>query len=259
MKIWSRCHPQEVQESWLPCPKCPQHFPNKDCLDRHSNSKHIESTILDCKYCSLQYVTLLSYVKHSNLEHKTEIIKYWKLCSKCNDHFPPGIDHKENECKPSQKIQCRFCPQSFDFTFTYYYHANSAHFDLIKRSWQQCKECGKYFATDEDLKKHLQRSHPKAEKCHLCDKTWDKQATMIQHFNNDHFDMIPSHWKSCSRCKTWSLPDDSELDEHLLKCQAKETNRWWYFAWQSKVLIMPWNLVIVIYWQLLSDGNGPIC
>jgi uncharacterized C2H2 Zn-finger protein len=224
MKFWSRFHPREVQESWLPCQQCSLYFPNKDWLNRHSNGKHSKSAEFVCKYCPLQYVTLSSYIEHSNLAHKMEIANSWNPCSNCNQHIPPGLDHKENECnKPSQIVQCQFCSQSFDFTSTYYFHANSVHVVLIKRIWQQCKICGKYFATDKDLMTHLEKSHPNAEKCHICNKTWENKATMIQHFNTDHSDMIPSHWKSCSRCRIWSLPDDSGMDDHLKKCQAKET------------------------------------
>ncbi len=247
IKPCSRYHPVEVQKSWLSCPKCSLYFPSKDSLNSHLNSKHAEATNLFCKYCSLQYVSLSNFIKHSNFAHKTEITKDWNLCSNCNHHFPPGTDHKKVNCKPPLNIQCHFCPQSFDFTSTYSYHANSVHSDLIKGSWKECEKCGKYFPTEKDLQKHFQLIH---KKCDVCDKTLDNKTTMIEHFNKDHSDMIPTDWKSCSKCKAWSLPDEFELDEHLKKCQAIKTGiDRCFFASHYKALMiiwMIWNSIIVI-------------
>ncbi|CAO1307520.1 unnamed protein product, partial [Diamesa hyperborea] len=110
-----------------PCEQCPRTFRQKQSLQAHVSSRHLNIKDFICDLCGKEFSEKASLQKH-NLIHST--------------------------IKP---YQCYVCFMSFR------HKSSLSRHNKIHKKVTQCQYCGRSFRYESFLKKHLESSHKGAE------------------------------------------------------------------------------------------------
>ena len=88
-------HREEISKEWPSCDHCELHLPCDESLQEHSK-KHQEDTKLVlpyyCHFCSEEFTSYKSFLKHSIENHMEEVRSEWILCALCHSYFPSEND-----------------------------------------------------------------------------------------------------------------------------------------------------------------------
>lgn len=157
-------HNKKKVENNFQCDSCPKRFIKKVYLTNHKLKFHGLKKPLLCPQCGHQFLTLESMKKHQKEKHfQTKNNEFQcHLCSKLfqrkdklNNHL---LIHSGN-----RPFQCDLCPKRFITKCKLNDH-QKRHYGEQKRF--NCLLCpNKAYAGSHDLRKHLEKMHPKvAEK-----------------------------------------------------------------------------------------------
>ena len=133
--------PKTSEESYT-CASCRSHFDNEEDLSKHLQMQNRPM----CPYCSKQYCLKDSLRKHLKRIHgdQLEDTGRQKRATVMVDNSLPGSDPV-----------CSACNQRFD---------NWQNLQEHELSHRKCKYCGKLYALQSSLRKHIWRKH-KSETC----------------------------------------------------------------------------------------------
>ena len=84
--------------------------------------------------CNLLLLFSFQFYTHANSDHLDLISKDWLSCNICNIFLPTSAaikNHKSSshsaKNSTTDRVQCRYCHNSYLTAFQYYKHANKAH------------------------------------------------------------------------------------------------------------------------------------
>lgn len=62
-------------------------------------------------------------------------------------------------------------------------------------------------------------STPDSKKCHFCEEEFENLQGIVEHANQDHFELLLMDWVACNFCSVY-YPTKSDLKNHVQTCSA---------------------------------------
>ena len=215
----------ETDFKYLTCFFCPSNFSSTDGLGIHLKAKHFSDATKTepCKVCGLLINSFEAASRHMNCHSEPDIAlsageKPFKCGFCCVEltclrellehsrkhrgakHPSSSVDNQRTEGidvgpKGSGDFPCPLCDQSFSISKSCTFHIRSHFRNHVAENdfrYISCSLCESIFSSSNGLKKHLAAKHfsdeATAEKCRLCGKCLDNQASglvhMIRHSGN---------------------------------------------------------------------------
>lgn len=203
------------------CDICQNHMEyQKECyhlgVKRSRNRKEFKNPQIQCKYCDeMMDKNLLK--THMNRKHESKLEKEY-LCTQCGksfltlnklyihleaDHFDPGI----------KKYDCVKCTKSFDMHVKLRKHMKVSH----SPKNLQCLHCNQCFAVQQNLQRHMRRTHNKQYQCDKCEKSFGFKTSLDKHIKIVHIGLRPHY---CTECND-QFKTKLEVQQHTKHCHDK--------------------------------------
>lgn len=255
-----KCHSSRIQ-----CDLCSKTFVTSAVYRRHYENVHKakeESKVYQCDKCSYNTIVERNLMQHQDRVHYEGPSSICPYCSKeCGSrtslscHISSRHTHVRNtKTEAGSTFKCMICKDqpTFKNNSAYLLHYRFAHNDLppecegIEKVY--CDQCGKWFASDYNLKIHVQTYHEgkyqpskngKRYACQLCEKTYSTKSNLDEHVLSVHEKNTPYECDLCPRkfglqsklrshksnvhteaiceiCKK-DLPNKTDLSRHQMK------------------------------------------
>ncbi|XP_065345589.1 zinc finger protein 436-like [Cloeon dipterum] len=130
-----------------------------------------------CCECNKVY---LAISHHSRDKHNGKLEKCTATDRVCKEYFASAqkrVEHEQQEHLERKEFQCQFCHYSAGLKTDLKRHVLTMHSEKNIKCGQQ--KCGKMFASEADLKRHVKMYHT-VEKCPKCGRDMSRYA-LVQH------------------------------------------------------------------------------
>lgn len=176
----------------LPCLICDNKFKGDANLLIHQRQFHtvtILRSVHFCGACKTNFSAQLEFTEHQNLK-----------CDRCIKSFCQPDNLKDHLVRihgdSNQKFKCPKCDKTVGSKSSLKYHLEGHS----RAKTFCCYKCGKMFARNGGLERHLVEFHSTDDHiyhCHLCPKTFKHVSTLRSHVSVQH---ISNAMFSCEIC-----------------------------------------------------------
>lgn len=146
------------QQSFVQCKECFKTFPEKNNFYKHRMKHEVPERPFVCKICGESFTVFSCLIMHKRSTHPGE------------ETYRPRRLHQDLMYK------CMHCNKSYDDEEKFNRHTL---FHTGGRP-HECQECGKKFAFEDTLKRHL-NEHQKPYRCETCGKSYSMEKWLIVH------------------------------------------------------------------------------
>ena len=211
----------------------------KDLIDQQDKLNGSLGTKSACNSATPKESKSTSYSQRNGLEHSQKTVNH--NCSLCKRTFPTAAGLRmhnyhvhSKEAEDQEKFVCDLCGLAFPSKMKRDKHYRVVHNPSYKL---QCKRCGKGFAGQRYLKKHLDKICTGVDvPCPLCAKSFPSAARLQIHIECTHLGTrvtcphcpasllttslythirkFHSFTERCSHCAEY-FPNKYELDQHV--------------------------------------------
>ncbi|XP_061189786.1 uncharacterized protein LOC133197673 [Saccostrea echinata] len=199
------------KKSTYVCNICLRVLKTAEGLEKHMKM-HDDDSYLICDICGVQCTTKTKLNNHKANRHHTKLGKVG--CPNCDRRFMTVwamYRHNQDVHGCTQDI-CKECGKFFDTEEQLLEHINQFHPHLSQDvSRFSCEECGKWFEQARYLYVHYKEVHRNQRSvCGFCGKGFSNRDEFHAH-KKTHDLSIPNTCKICA--KTWNTPED--LEKHM--------------------------------------------
>ncbi|TRY94753.1 hypothetical protein DNTS_021625 [Danionella cerebrum] len=193
------------------CQKCGASFNSRDSLLNHLQWH--SKGVFTCPDCERTFSTKGALLRHSFFH--LGVLPY--TCMKCKRHFRLASLYYNHECNPCS-IQCMACFVFFQSQEDFDKHKKDtgcwAHQGSLPSTKDEirCMECGKVFASSDELKKHGV-THLRPLRCAECGMRFHSSLMLMSHMGG-HAGKRPCFCHDCGL----GFPHQQGYDGHLKTC-----------------------------------------
>ena len=152
------------------CSNCNMEFNSKNRLEAHIAKEHDRSKLHKCEHCDSSYVTKHGLIGHIAFVHEKTISN---ICPHCGKN-----------CNGKANLKS---------------HVRNAH-ELVGIKPYKCGDCGKYFRTENEKKKHIKIVHEGkfTINCPICQKSFKTNGVLKKHIDAVHEKKRPHGCDICN-------------------------------------------------------------
>ncbi|XP_062619452.1 uncharacterized protein LOC134281011 [Saccostrea cucullata] len=193
------------------CNVCLRVLKTAEGLEKHMKM-HEDDSYLICDICGVQCTTKTKLNNHKANRHHAKLGKI--ACPNCDRRFMTvwAMYRHNQEVHGCTQDICKECGKFFDTEEQLLEHIGQVHPHLSQDvSRFSCEECGKWFEQARYLYVHYKEVHRKQRSvCGYCGKGFSNRDEFHAH-KKTHDLSIPNTCKICA--KTWNTPED--LEKHM--------------------------------------------
>uniref|UniRef100_A0A8D8X520 Zinc finger protein 26 n=1 Tax=Cacopsylla melanoneura TaxID=428564 RepID=A0A8D8X520_9HEMI len=228
-------------EGGFQCDYCKKKFPYKKILQNHIETFHLEDRPYACDMCGHTFKSKLylgSHIKQVHLKHYKRKPKVFSCsaCSKCFGSRRALLDHQYVHTGV-KSYPCILCEKIFTYKGGLTRHIKNRHEVKEKKPPVHCEMCGKPYADQNSLGKHMKINHLGMKpKCTICNKTFYEKTGLEIHMNT-HSGVKPwcceicgrnfstkNYLKVHTRIHTGELPYSCQVCQKSFKQKSSLTN-----------------------------------
>ncbi|KAF7997324.1 hypothetical protein HCN44_005601 [Aphidius gifuensis] len=197
-------HENKIEINFFKCQNCHICFKSDEALQQHMIIHDIKYS---CYMCNEEFTTNLQLEKHIELHEATKLN---------NDKLEKNNLDEKNDVKDNKifKFSCEYCSNCFKYEKSYLTHVKK-HPEYKKNNKNkkkqvnfddddddnynddndddnsmpiQCKQCGKIYATQRNLKRHMLTHSGQKFICKICDKSFSRIDKLKEHEHSKHND-----------------------------------------------------------------------
>ncbi|XP_073812584.1 uncharacterized protein isoform X27 [Musca autumnalis] len=207
----------------------PEHFKcktcNKICRDSTQLEAHEQTHLpnppeakykktFQCEKCSKTFSSKASFEHHMVAKHvPREEFKF--ECPECKKKFACSkyaLDHQKRYHNPTNKVfVCEICGKVLPKEKALYAHNRRVH---MPKKPEQCKYCGKWYATRANMLAHVANMHKAADNEHRCDICGACSSSPSALYQHKRFTHSSAKKHQCTLCE-WKFQTPQQLNEHI--------------------------------------------
>lgn len=170
------------------CEYCNREFREFVQLIAHRRKAHPESeesrkAKYTCCDCGRKFTVKGNFVRHKKLHEKRDLEKKCscEICGKVLGNKYALASHLNTHTRDSS-FKCKTCDKTFVSKYTLLDHVRRIHDEIGSGRDKICKQCGRSFFTNSELKYHL-KSHTgeRPYRCEVCGETYLSSSTLRYH------------------------------------------------------------------------------
>ncbi|XP_069174290.1 uncharacterized protein [Procambarus clarkii] len=170
------------------CEFCNKEFREQVNLICHRRKEHPESeecrkAKYSCSECGMKFMVRGNLVRHLRMHDKEKVAKSsaCDLCGKVLSNKYSLASHLKTHSRDTTH-KCKVCEKAFVSKYTLVDHIRRIHEEIGYGRDKVCKQCGRSFFTNSELKYHL-KSHTgeRPYRCEICGETYLSSSTLRYH------------------------------------------------------------------------------
>lgn len=154
-------------------------------LNQHVELVHDGKKAFSCKYCETLFGRKYSLLKHIRLFHEPTATDR-SHGSNDNNSQMDVTTTSSIQCQKNKLFRCNICNSKFASNRNLKYHIDRQH---EKKKPFSCYLCGDAFSSDRNVKKHITAIHDRKKpyKCDTCDKKFAQKVNLASHCKRMHW------------------------------------------------------------------------
>lgn len=170
------------------CEYCNREFREYIQLISHKRKVHPESeesqkAKYTCSDCGRKFMVKGNFLRHKKLHEKGKSEKKCacEICGKLMSNKYALASHLNTHTRESS-LKCKICDKTFVTKYTLLDHVRRIHDEIGSGRDKICKQCGRSFFTNAELKYHLKtHTGERPYRCEMCGETYLSSSTLRYH------------------------------------------------------------------------------
>ncbi|CAG9790687.1 unnamed protein product [Diatraea saccharalis] len=213
---------KEYKSGQHECDKCNKRFSTLTALTWHQERLHSENKVnTTCQMCSKEFGDHNGLKRHLETVHSMETA----TCNLCSKTFKSYLNLQRHirvtHAPPEAAQTCDICQKTFKCSMHLKIHVYAVH---PKEGRVSCEICKKEFSSKKYLIKHEKTHNSKDFPCNQCGNYFKSVFDVKRHISRVHMKKKQNETRidsSCLKCGV-NFTDDAELHSHIVSCGSQD-------------------------------------